>query len=699
MLRALACTPPGKLRLSIFDPTGLGQSVASMLELAEYDRDLIGGKVWSSSDDLHRQLGEHTAHIELVIQKYLRADYENLADFNLAAGEIAEPYRMLVIFDALTGFDERSLGELNRIIENGPRCGVATILVADEDAEPPQGLSLDALPPAIRRILLDRPFAESDGAKSIYFDLIPETDAAAPREVVSSLVRAVGRSTQEAVATNVSFDKVFDLFVGAASEGRKRGLPRLSAGVTATDTENWWGASTEHSVVAPVGQRGARDVATLSLDSSDHSGALLVGRPGSGKSTLLHTFIRGATTIYGPDELELHLIDFKEGVEFKVYAAEALPHARTVAVESDREFGVSVLEAINEEMRWRASLLRGSAESHSSLESLRGATADPLPRIVLVFDEFQVLFSRTDKLGAVAAEALETLIRQGRGFGIHVILGSQSLAGLDALGAHVPQLLPVRILLPAAEADAFKVLGEGNTEGAGLTSAGEGILNAAGGAVEANERFRGALIDESERREHVVVSRAKADAAGFLRRPVVFEGDAPIPADDTPASRFADEVRGADARTLRLRFGAPMSVAGSADVDLRRESGANVLLVARDAPQENGSLGSFSLPRAVTANVTLSAVARGATVEVVDFLPIEEGLDPFLTPLIERGMVNASRRRAVPALLARLAAEVQRRVTEDDVSAPATLLVLYGMHRARDFDPESVDFDSAADPP
>jgi hypothetical protein len=32
LLRALACTPPGKLRTSVFDPTGLGQSVSSLLE-------------------------------------------------------------------------------------------------------------------------------------------------------------------------------------------------------------------------------------------------------------------------------------------------------------------------------------------------------------------------------------------------------------------------------------------------------------------------------------------------------------------------------------------------------------------------------------------------------------------------------------------------------------------------------------------
>ena len=56
LLRALACTPAGKLRLSVFDPAGLGQSVAALLELGEYDRELIGGKVWSSGEDLRHML-------------------------------------------------------------------------------------------------------------------------------------------------------------------------------------------------------------------------------------------------------------------------------------------------------------------------------------------------------------------------------------------------------------------------------------------------------------------------------------------------------------------------------------------------------------------------------------------------------------------------------------------------------------------
>jgi len=142
-----------------------------------------------------------------------------------------------------------------------------------------------------------------------------------------------------------------------------------------------------------------------------------------------------------------------------------------------------------------------------------------------------------------------------------------------------------------------------------------------------------------------------------------------------------------------------MAIAGSADINLRRESGANVLLVARDAPIDVGTFDPFSVPRAVTANLTLSAVARRASVEIVDFLPVDEGLETFLAPLLEAEAVTVSRRRQVPDLLKRIGEEVKRRGDRDDTSSPPTFLVLYGMHRARDFDQDSVDYDSEADLP
>ncbi len=68
---------------------------------------------------------------------------------------------------------------------------------------------------------------------------------------------------------------------------------------------------------------------------------LIAGKTGSGKSTLMHAMITNAALWYSPDEIELYLVDFKKGVEFKTYATNLLPHARAIAIESDREFGLS----------------------------------------------------------------------------------------------------------------------------------------------------------------------------------------------------------------------------------------------------------------------------------------------------------------------------------------------------------------------
>jgi S-DNA-T family DNA segregation ATPase FtsK/SpoIIIE len=695
--RLLATHRPGTLHLTVFDALGLGQSVAPFLELAEYDKSLLGGKVWSNGADFRVKLAELTAHIELVIQKYLRSDYPTLAAFNAAAGEIAAPYRFLVVFDFPAHFDADSFGELRRIIEAGARCGVGVLLVTNRDDPLPPGVDLASFPPTLTRISMGVPFTfTGSGGANVAFDFEPDSDRAIPADLLERIVRQTGSEARGGQSNNLTFEKVFGLFVDEAMRGVRPSIPTLSSRVDVADESTYWTQTTLEGITAPIGQRGARDVAALRFDSSDHAGALLVGRPGSGKSTLLHTYIAGLTTLYGPDELELHLIDFKEGVEFKLYAANGLPHARSVAIESDREFGVSVLESIQAELSRRAALLRGTQDSHSSFEALRRATGDQLPRILLVFDEFQVLFARSDKIGMAAAELLETLVRQGRGFGIHVLLGSQSLSGLDALGSHVPQLLPVRILLPSAEADAFKVLGESNTEGASLTTAGDGILNTAGGAVEANERFRGALIDNETRRARVRAMREKADREGFARRPVVFEGNAPIQAEDTAPRRFIDEVRTTSPHMLRLRFGTPMALTGTGDVDLRREAGANMLVVARDTPVQLGASEPFSVPPAIISNAILSAVAQGATVELVDFLPVAEGLDAFAASLSEAG-VAVTRRRQLPDLMRALAHEVDRRISSDDTMCRTTLLVMYGMHRARDFDEASFDHEPGAD--
>src|SRR6185437_779439 len=79
---------------------------------------------------------------------------------------------------------------------------------------------------------------------------------------------------------------------------------------------------------------------------------------GSGKSTLLHALITNLALQYSPDEVELYLVDFKKGVEFKTYAVHELPHARVIAIESEREFGLSVLKRLDSELKSRGERFR-----------------------------------------------------------------------------------------------------------------------------------------------------------------------------------------------------------------------------------------------------------------------------------------------------------------------------------------------------
>ena len=133
-----------------------------------------------------------------------------------------------------------------------------------------------------------------------------------------------------------------------------------------------------------MGRRGSRGVSTFRFDSQLQSGALLVGRPGSGKSNLLHVVICTLASMYSPDELELYLLDFKEAVEFAGYATGALPHARAIALDSDREFGLAVLRHLATEIELRGRLFRGGGDGQSNIVTYRTDTGQELPRILLL---------------------------------------------------------------------------------------------------------------------------------------------------------------------------------------------------------------------------------------------------------------------------------------------------------------------------
>src|SRR5262249_21359794 len=202
---------------------------------------------------------------------------------------------------------------------------------------------------------------------------------------------------------------------------------------------------------------------------------LVAGKTGSGKSTLLHALICNLALCYSPDEVELYLIDFKKGVEFKTYATHELPHARVVAIESEREFGLSVLQRLDAELKLRGDRYR--ERGVQDINGFREAGGGRLPRILLIVDEFQEFFVEDDKLSQDAAQLLDRLVRQGRAFGLHVLLGSQTLGGAYTLARSTIDQMAVRIALQCSEADAHLILSDDNSAARLLTRPGEAIYN------------------------------------------------------------------------------------------------------------------------------------------------------------------------------------------------------------------------------
>jgi S-DNA-T family DNA segregation ATPase FtsK/SpoIIIE len=142
MLRLLAAIPPSKTRFTIIDPVGLGESFAAFMHLADYDQQIVGDRIWTEPRHIEQKLSDLTEHMETVIQKYLRNEYATIQEYNEKAGEIAEPYRFLVIADFPAGFSEAAAKRLASIIASGPRCGVFTLIAMDTRQRPPAWVPL-----------------------------------------------------------------------------------------------------------------------------------------------------------------------------------------------------------------------------------------------------------------------------------------------------------------------------------------------------------------------------------------------------------------------------------------------------------------------------------------------------------------------------------------------------------------------------
>jgi DNA segregation ATPase FtsK/SpoIIIE-like protein len=283
-----------------------------------------------------------------------------------------------------------------------------------------------------------------------------------------------------------------------------------------------------------------------------------------------------------PEQVEFYLVDFKKGVEFKCYAARRLPHARVVAIESDREFGLSVLQRVDDELKRRGDMFRQLGVQDIAGYKKAGGT-EPVPRTLLLIDEFQEYFVEDDKVSQTAGQLLDRIVRQGRAFGIHVLLGSQTLGGAYTVARTTLGQMVIRIALQCNEADAYLIMDDTNPAPRLLSRPGEGIYNDMAGALEGNSPFQVVWLPDEERDASLAKVRTRADQNGVeYPGPIVFEGNAP---SDVQENLLLKKLLEAPALkpspAPRIWLGAPNSIKGPTEIVLNRQGGNNLLIVGQ----------------------------------------------------------------------------------------------------------------------
>ncbi|GAA7971422.1 FtsK/SpoIIIE domain-containing protein [Helicobacter pylori] len=235
--------------------------------------------------------------------------------------------------------------------------------------------------------------------------------------------------------------------------------------------EKFWTKSSQHEVVVPVGwDINHKEVCFEIGNEQNHT--LICGRSGIGKSNFLHVLIQNLAFYYAPDEVQLFLLDYKEGVEFNAYTDPILEHARLVSVASSVSYGITFLKWLCDEMQKRAELFKQF--NMKDLNNYR--KHDEMPRLIVVIDEFQVLFSDNKSTKAVEGH-LNTLLKKGRSYGVHLVLATQTMRGTDINPSFKAQIAN-RIALPMDAEDSSSVLGD---DAACEIQKPEGIFNNNGG--------------------------------------------------------------------------------------------------------------------------------------------------------------------------------------------------------------------------
>ena len=329
-------------------------------------------------------------------------------DYNENISDNKQSLVLLVISNYKKNISHTHMEKLKSIIDSGPKAGVFTILINEEQP------------------------SQDDYYNSMYGSIISEIESkiAYKLEFKNNNIKLNNEKIKvNMTEQNFSFkDYFYKMKHSTDNIDTKIYLNSLF------DNEEYIAnkPNAYDGLQIPIGKEGS-DIKYLELQSdSPNCHTIITGRTGAGKSVSLHTLILSACYNYSPNEVQFYLIDFKDGVEFSHYQNNLkIPHIKYIALNSNIEDSLDILKSldakkvlINEQLKMVGASNICTYNNH--VDVINGKLPN-IPHTFILIDEFQVMFDGDSDTSAQCIKILQDLAKQSRNVGFHLVLSSQKL--------------------------------------------------------------------------------------------------------------------------------------------------------------------------------------------------------------------------------------------------------------------------------
>ncbi len=647
--RLMASSSPGKVNITMIDADEMDGTCDAFKFL---NRGIF--QILARPDEIRKYLDEKERHIGNIIQNLLLGPIKSLFDYNQIK-ENKESYHVVVIEDFPIGINNDSLYLLQKIMKNGVRAGVNVILLVNEDkinySEDTRKSYNSCNFEQLERICSVYNFTDKNIIRQIQFDSFTEEHL---RKIVQYVNSGVEVRKEEAV--------LFADYMPQKSE--------------------WWSRRSAKYIEIPFGISDDRQIQKLKITQENgQNSAVVIGIPGSGKSVFLHALICNAAINYSPDELNMYLIDFS-GVEFNSYALHNLPHARVIAPEAEREFGLSILNELVEEGARRMELCRN--HDVSNIVDLKAKNPSlHIPRLLVIIDEFQKIFEiENDLISRDANAKIHTIIQEFRKFGINLVLATQKLPSTSILPK---DLIANRVVFKSSPADFSALISLPTTTKTPQLHTGECIYNSESGSPYDNHRAQGFLVTKTDIDKILNSISDFADSQHYSSKHgmVVFRGNE-LPEFHRRRISQGHQIPLEIPEEVGIYFGESISI-NETDVcaTLRKESANNILVLGGE-PHVAQRIAYYSTISATTAHADQSA-----TFVNLNFMRRDDGLSeeiqsvfdslPFPSQII-------SKIADVTESLSAIKEEIEERRKDEERPQNHIYLSIYAFQLARMFD-------------